>query len=54
MNTNTCAQDDLLLERRRLRSLLKPDPHAGPDGSYLVRSVYFDDPDNSAYYENED
>ena len=25
-----------------LRAVAKPDPHAGPDGSYRIRSLYFD------------
>ena len=49
-----CGAAQLLIQRRRLEALLRPDPHAGPDGTYLVRSVYFDDPDNSCFYENED
>ena len=49
-----CSQDTLLVAGARLASLMKPDPHAGADGSYLVRSVYFDDPENRNYYENED
>ena len=26
----------------RLRAVMKRDAHAGPDGKYLVRSLYFD------------
>lgn len=37
------------LLRRRLSSVLKPDPHGGKDGGYLIRSLYFDDWQNSAY-----
>lgn len=49
-----CTLTQLLTERSRLEALLKPDSHVGPDGSYQIRSVYFDDPDNSCFYENED
>lgn len=49
-----CTPADLALERARLERLLKPDPHAGPDGSYDIRSVYFDDPENRCFFENED
>lgn len=49
-----CTCDQLLVERRRLEALLKPDPHAGPDGSYLVRSAYFDDPWDTCLQENAD
>ena len=40
---------DLL--RRQLPHLLRPDPHVGPTGQYTIRSLYFDDPAYSAYYE---
>ena len=26
-----------------LRAVARPDPHAGPDGRYRIRSLYFDD-----------
>lgn len=39
------------LLRYRLRAMLRPDPHVRPDGSYFIRSVYFDDPDFTAYNE---
>ncbi len=28
--------------RSRLRAVMRPDPHAGPDGKYQIRSLYFD------------
>lgn len=28
--------------RQRLRTVMEPDPHAGADGLYTIRSVYFD------------
>ncbi len=49
-----CTAAQLDVERARLRSLLRPDPHAGPDGRYAIRSVYFDDPADSGMRENED
>lgn len=36
---------------RRLRTVLKMDPHAGSDG-YLVKSVYFDDFDDNSLLDN--
>ncbi len=39
------------LLRRRLRGLMAPDPHAGDTGRYTIRSLYFDDPNFSAYDE---
>lgn len=38
----------------RLRALMRPDPHAGPGGSYNIRSLYFDDYENSCLRQNED
>ena len=40
-----------LMLRSRFRAALRQDRHAGPDGSYFIRSVYFDDRDYSAYHE---
>ena len=39
------------LLKYRLRALLRPDPHARTDGSYFIRSLYFDDTDYRAYHE---
>lgn len=47
-----CSYDQMVLHRRRLEPLLRLDPHAA-GGSYLIRSLYFDTPDNTCYYENE-
>ena len=35
----------------KLKSVLKPDKHAGPDGRYHIRSLYFDDFRNTALFE---
>lgn len=40
--------------KSRLDSLLKLDKNAIKDGSYHIRSLYFDDHFNSAYHEKED
>ena len=32
------------LLKYRLRALLRPDPHARTDGSYFIRSLYFEIP----------
>lgn len=37
----------------RASGILKKDIHAGEDGAYRIRSLYFDDPWDSCYYENE-
>lgn len=44
---------DLLVLRQRLRCVLKPDPHA-VDGRYLIRSLYFDTPEDKALREKLD
>ena len=45
---------DLNALAARLERVLWRDAHAGPDGEYFIRSVYFDDRANSAYYEKLD
>ena len=47
----TAAQ--LALLENRIRGLIQPDRHVGPDGMYHIRSLYFDDYYNSYYTENE-
>ena len=37
--------------QKKLSTILKLDPHAGPDGRYHVRSLYFDDFKNTAFFE---
>ena len=39
------------LLKYRLGALLRPDPNARADGSYFIRSLYFDDTDYRAYHE---
>lgn len=41
----------VLLLRQRLSRVMEPDPHAGPEGRYFIRSLYFDDMDYTAYRE---
>ena len=43
----------LQMIRNRVNHLLAPDSHAGEDGSYTIRSLYFDDYANRCFYENE-
>jgi SPX domain-containing protein involved in vacuolar polyphosphate accumulation len=45
----TEAQASLLASR--MRGLLAPDPHMGNPEGYLVSSLYFDDENDSAYFE---
>ena len=44
---------DLAMLRSRLKGIMNEDPHVGEGGTYLIRSLYFDDFDDTAYYENE-
>ncbi|MDE5716989.1 MAG: polyphosphate polymerase domain-containing protein [Lachnospiraceae bacterium] len=37
----------------RAQGVLERDAHAGPDGEYLIRSLYFDSPEDACFYENE-
>ncbi|HPR42490.1 MAG TPA: polyphosphate polymerase domain-containing protein [Candidatus Methanofastidiosa archaeon] len=39
--------------RKKLEKVLRLDPHAGPDGLYHIRSLYFDDFRNRALYEKQ-
>ena len=42
---------DYLAIRQRLRPVMKPDEHAGADGRYVIRSIYFDNADDKALLE---
>jgi len=44
---------EMAMIRSRINHLIAPDSHAGAEGSYSIRSLYFDDYDNRCYYENE-
>lgn len=48
-----CSEGELQQILHRIAPLCRPDVHAGPDGIYHIRSVYFDDLQNRYYYENE-
>lgn len=49
-----CTFGDMQSLRLQLRSTMRRDPHVGSDGTYLIRSVYFDTPDNLCVRQNED
>ena len=40
--------------KNRITHLIPADSHAGSDGSYTIRSLYFDDYENRCFRENED
>ena len=48
-----CSEQQLRILEMRIRQLCPRDSHAGADGQYTVRSLYFDDYRNSCYYDNE-
>ena len=46
INLGECA-----ILRNKLSTIMKPDPNAGPNGNYLIRSLYFETPDDKALME---
>ena len=40
---------DMLALRARLQNVLEHDEHADEEGNYFIRSLYFDDIEDSAY-----
>lgn len=48
-----CSEGELQLIYARIRHLCQSDPHGGPEGVYKIRSVYFEDEENSCFYDNE-
>jgi len=48
-----CSLAQLKMIEERIKHICRPDVHAGEDGKYGIRSVYFDDYKNSCFYENE-
>ena len=48
-----CSMAELKMLETRLQDVMKPDPHTGSDGCYLIRSVYFDDLYDRCLNENE-
>ena len=49
-----CSDLQLRQMEERISVLLKKDPHVGESGCYTIRSLYFDDYENSAFWEKED
>ena len=45
------AYADYLAIRQRLRPVMRPDGHAGADGRYVIRSIYFDNAEDKALRE---
>ena len=49
-----CTAREMAELLARARGLMRPDLHAGADGAYRVRSLYFDTPEDACYFETED
>lgn len=49
-----CNAVEIQILQSRVEGLLPRDAHAAEAGSYRIRSLYFDDYYNTAFYENED
>jgi len=49
-----CSNAQLELIKNRIEPLMSIDRHAKDNGSYQIRSLYFDDIYNTCFYENED
>lgn len=48
-----CSESTLQLIQARISPICPLDAHAGPNGIYSIRSVYFDDSRDRCFYENE-
>lgn len=48
-----CTEGQLTLIENRINNLLNVDKYVNKDNKYLIRSLYFDDYNNTCYYENE-
>lgn len=49
-----CSDLQMLQMEEKISVILARDPHVGGNGFYTIRSLYFDDYYNSAFYEKED
>ena len=48
-----CSEGELIQIHSRIQMLCDADAHAGPEGIYNIRSIYFDDLQNRYFFENE-
>lgn len=49
-----CPELSLRLTENRIRQVCRRDSHVGDTGTYVIRSLYFDDPDDGCLWENAD
>ncbi|QFG00653.1 VTC domain-containing protein [Psychrobacillus glaciei] len=48
------SKADCYLLKQKLQHIMSPDPHAGPDGKYVIRSIYFDNFTNKVLTEKKE
>lgn len=48
-----CSATQNAVLKMRVQGIMRRDAHAGADGAYKIRSLYFDDLNDRCYYENE-
>ena len=48
----TLGRGEYAAIRQRCRAVMQPDPHTGPDGTYEIASLYFDDLGDTALLQN--
>lgn len=48
-----CTESQLQILRVRLKGIMNMDAHAGREGKYVIKSLYFDDGNDRCYNENE-
>lgn len=49
-----CTPGQLAILKVRLQAVMQRDSHTGPDGTYFIKSLYFDDMYDRCFWENED
>lgn len=49
-----CSESELAIVENQIKPFCQLDPHVASGRAYEIRSVYFDDSENSCFYENED
>lgn len=47
------TRGEILIEEAKLSTIAEKDPHVAEEGFYNIRSLYFDDYENSCYMDNE-
>lgn len=48
-----CSDAQLAVLKNRLQGILKKDSHVGKDGVYMIKSLYYDNYNDTCYQENE-